>query len=86
MTGARNSTTVADPSQRISPSFHGVQYQVTGVPRPGAFYTERLGFALDHQQSPAFAGVSLGPLRVLLSGPGASGSRRMPESRPDRRD
>jgi glyoxylase I family protein len=46
-----------------------------------AFYTEQLGFKLDHQQLPAFAAVSLGPLAVLLSGPGASGSRPMPGGR-----
>jgi glyoxylase I family protein len=37
---------------------------------------------VDHQQPPAFASVSLGPLRMLLSGPGASGSRPMPDGRP----
>jgi glyoxylase I family protein len=43
-----------------------------------AFYTEQLGFTLEHQQLPAFASVSLGDSHVLLSGPGASGSRPMP--------
>ena len=57
---------------------HGVRYQVTDVARAVAFYTERLGFALKHQQLPAFANVSLGGTDVLLSGPGASGSRQMP--------
>src|SRR5262249_20323831 len=33
---------------------------------------------LDHQQLPAFASVSLGDSHVLLCGPGASGSRPMP--------
>ncbi len=55
--------------------FHGVRYLVTDVQRAVAFYTQRLGFSLVHQAPPAFASVSLGGLQVLLSGPGASGSR-----------
>jgi glyoxylase I family protein len=42
------------------------------------FYTQHLGFTLGHQQPPAFANVSLGDVQILLSGPGASGSRPMP--------
>jgi glyoxylase I family protein len=57
---------------------HGFRYQVKDVARAVAFYTQRLGFALKHQQLPAFANVSLGDTDVLLSGPGASGSRPMP--------
>lgn len=57
---------------------HGVRYQVKDVARAVAFYTERLGFTLKHQQLPAFANVSLGGTDILLSGPGASGSRQMP--------
>lgn len=59
-------------------SVHGVRYQVADVARAVAFYTERLGFTLERRQLPAFANVSLGPLALLLSGPGASGSRPMP--------
>jgi glyoxylase I family protein len=62
----------------ISADFHGVRYQVSDVARSVVFYTEKLGFKLEHQQPPAFANVSLGALKVLLSGPGASGSRPMP--------
>ena len=62
--------------------FHGVRYQVRDVLRSVAFYTEHLGFELEHQQPPAFASVSLAGTRVLLSGPGASGSRPMPDGRP----
>ena len=60
-------------------SVRGVRYQVTDVARSVAFYTQRLGFRLQHQQLPAFANVSLGDAQILLSGPGASGSRRMPD-------
>jgi glyoxylase I family protein len=57
---------------------HGVRYQVKDVARAVSFYTTHLGFALVHQQLPAFASVSLGDTQILLSGPQASGSRPMP--------
>jgi len=57
---------------------HGVRYQVKDVARSVAFYTTHFGFMLVHQQLPAFASVSLGDAQILLSGPGASGSRPMP--------
>jgi glyoxylase I family protein len=63
-------------------SFHGVRYQVKDVARSVAFYTQHLGFTLEHQQLPAFANVSLGGAQILLSGPGASGSRPMPDGQP----
>ena len=59
-------------------AFHGVRYIVTDVERAVSFYTAHLGFELEHQQLPAFASVALGPLKILLSGPGASGSRPLP--------
>ena len=59
-------------------SFHGIRYQAKDVARSVAFYTQHLGFTLEHQQLPAFASVSLGDVQMLLSGPGASGSRPMP--------
>jgi glyoxylase I family protein len=62
-------------------SVHGIRYQVKDVARAVAFYTQQLGFKLEHQQLPAFANVSLGSSRILLSGPGASGSRPMPDGR-----
>ncbi len=57
----------------------GVRYQVTDVERSIAFYTQTLGFHLDQQNLPAFAQVSIGGLKLILSGPGASGSRPMPD-------
>jgi glyoxylase I family protein len=59
-------------------SVHGVRYQVKDVARSVTFYTEQFGFTLQHQQLPAFASLSLGDAQILLSGPGASGSRQMP--------
>lgn len=57
----------------------GVRYQVTDVRRAVAFYTNTLGFALDLENLPAFGQVSVGDLKLILSGPGASGSRPMPD-------
>ena len=59
-------------------SVHGIRYQVKDVARSVAFYTGQLAFKLGRQQLPAFANVSLGDAQILLSGPGASGSRSMP--------
>ncbi len=59
----------------------GVRYQVKDVRRSVAFYTGQLGLKLDQQALPAFAQVSIGNLKLILSGPGASGSRPMPDGR-----
>ncbi len=59
----------------------GVRYQVKDVQRSIAFYTQTLGFHLDMQSLPAFGQVSVGALKLILSGPGASGSRPMPDGR-----
>ena len=59
----------------VALQFHGVRYLVSDVSRAADFYTRHLGFRLEHQQLPAFATVSLGDLKLLLSGPDASGSR-----------
>ena len=58
---------------------HGIRYQVKDVARSVAFYTQHLGFRLEHQQLPAFANVAFGDAQILLSGPGASGSRPLPD-------
>lgn len=59
--------------------FHGVRYQVKDIRQSISFYTQHLGFKVVHQQPPAFATITLGALNLLLSGPGASGSRPMPD-------
>jgi glyoxylase I family protein len=59
----------------------GVRYQVRDVQRSILFYTQTLGFNLDRQNLPAFGQVSIGDRKLILSGPGASGSRQMPDGR-----
>jgi len=65
----------------LTTGLHGVRYQVKDVARSIDFYTRQLGFRLDHQHPPAFAQVSIPNLKLILSGPGASGSRPMPDGR-----
>ena len=74
--------TTATPARELHHirGFHGVRYQVKDVGRSIAFYTG-LGFHTEHQQLPAFATLSLDQLKLLLSGPDASGSRPMPDGR-----
>ena len=60
---------------------HGIRYQVKDVSRSVYFYTKQLGLKLDMQNLPAFGQVSVGNLKLILSGPGASGSRPMPDGR-----
>jgi len=60
-------------------ALRGVRYQVRDVSRAVDFYTRQLGFTLDMKHLPAFAQVSVGDLKLILSGPGASGSRPMPD-------
>jgi glyoxylase I family protein len=57
-----------------------VRYQVQDVDRAVAFYTQFLGFELTQGAGPV-AIVSRGNLHLLFSGPGASGSRPMPDGR-----
>src|SRR3989475_5502679 len=46
-----------------------------------AFYTNHFGFELRSSAAPAFADVVRGNLRLLLSGPGSSAGRPMPDGR-----
>jgi glyoxylase I family protein len=78
---ARENTSSTDKTQTFIEELWGVRYQVKDVRRSVAFYTQQLGFKLDLQNPPAFAQVSIGNLKLILSGPGASGSRAMPDGR-----
>ena len=62
-------------------AFVSVRYIVKDVAESVGFYTTHLGFALQHDARPAFASVTRGELRLLLSGPGSSGARPMPDGR-----
>jgi glyoxylase I family protein len=57
-----------------------VRYQIQNVERAVAFYTEHLGFTLAQQAGPITI-LTRGDLHLLLSGPGSSGSRAMPDGR-----
>jgi glyoxylase I family protein len=57
-----------------------VRYQVSALEPSIEFYTKYLGFKLDKQTGP-FAQVSRGNLALILSGPGTSGARDMPDGR-----
>jgi catechol 2,3-dioxygenase-like lactoylglutathione lyase family enzyme len=54
-----------------------VRYIVDDVDAAVAWYTKHLGFKLLSSAVPAFADVSLGSLRLLLSGPTSSAGRAM---------
>ena len=58
-----------------------VRYMIDDVSAAIAFYTTHLGFAVETQALPAFAAITRGALRLLLSGPGSSGRRPMPDGR-----
>jgi catechol 2,3-dioxygenase-like lactoylglutathione lyase family enzyme len=58
--------------------YASVRYLVDDVPAAIDFYTGHLGFTLGTDASPAFADVTRGSLRLLLSGPASSGARATP--------
>ena len=66
---------IAESTESLVVGCWGVRYQVKDVQRAIAFYTETLGFQLDMKALPAFGQVSIPGLKLILSGPGASGSR-----------
>jgi catechol 2,3-dioxygenase-like lactoylglutathione lyase family enzyme len=58
-----------------------VRYLVDDVQAAVDFYTAHLGFTLNTAALPAFADVTRGNLRLLLSGPASSAGRPMPDGR-----
>jgi catechol 2,3-dioxygenase-like lactoylglutathione lyase family enzyme len=58
-----------------------VRYIVGDVAESVRFYTSYLGFEVDSDAAPAFAAVTRGGLRLLLSGKTSSGARPMPDGR-----
>ncbi len=59
-----------------------VRYLVRDVERSLAFYTSHLGFGVALRAGTVFAMLARGDLRLILSGPGTSGARPMPDGRP----
>jgi len=78
-----SSVTSSNPAegQNVVLGLWGVRYQVKDVSRSIDFYTKQVGLKLDMKNLPAFGQVSVGNLKLILSGPGASGSRSMPDGR-----
>ena len=58
-----------------------VRYMVDDVDAAVAFYATHFGFEVRSNHAPAFADVVRGQLRLLLSGPGSSAGRPMPDGR-----
>lgn len=58
-----------------------VRYMIDDVQTALDFYTANLGFEVLTQALPAFADIQRGNLRLLLSGPGSSGARALPDGR-----
>ena len=78
---AREAASSTNETKTFIEGLWGVRYQVKDVRRAVAFYTQQLGFKLDLQNLPVFVQVSIGDLKLILSGPGASGSRPMADGR-----
>jgi catechol 2,3-dioxygenase-like lactoylglutathione lyase family enzyme len=67
-----------------TPTTVNVRYMVNDVDAAMAWYTKHLGFSVLSSAAPAFADVTLGSLRLLLSGPKSSAGRPMPDgARPE---
>ena len=58
-----------------------VRYMIKDVAAAADFYTKYLGFAVESNAAPAFMAITRGDLRLLLSGPGSSGARALPDGR-----
>lgn len=63
---------MSEPDQMVN-----VRYMVDDVQASIDFYTKHLGFELRTSAAPAFADVTRGHLRLLLSGPASSAGRPM---------
>ena len=63
-----------DPKEMVS-----VRYMVDDVEAAVTFYTKLLDFEILTNTPPAFANVTRGNLRLLLSGPTSSAGRPMPD-------
>jgi catechol 2,3-dioxygenase-like lactoylglutathione lyase family enzyme len=62
----------------VTDEYVSVRYIVQDVQKAIDFYTTHLGFEVNTSAAPAFADVTRGRLRLLLSGPASSGARATP--------
>jgi catechol 2,3-dioxygenase-like lactoylglutathione lyase family enzyme len=65
---------MTEPSEMVN-----VRYMVDDVDTAIDFYTKYLAFELRTSAAPAFADITRGNLRLLLSGPASSAGRPMPD-------
>ncbi len=65
---------MAEPDEMVN-----VRYMVDDVDTAIEFYTKHLGFEVRTSAAPAFADVTRGNLRLLLSGSASSAGRPMPD-------
>jgi catechol 2,3-dioxygenase-like lactoylglutathione lyase family enzyme len=65
---------MTEPSELVN-----VRYMVDDVDTAIDFYTKYLDFELRTSAAPAFADITRGNLRLLLSGPASSAGRPMPD-------
>jgi catechol 2,3-dioxygenase-like lactoylglutathione lyase family enzyme len=65
---------MTEPSEMVN-----VRYMVDDVDTAIDFYTKYLDFELRTSAAPAFADITRGNLRLLLSGPTSSAGRPMPD-------
>jgi catechol 2,3-dioxygenase-like lactoylglutathione lyase family enzyme len=65
---------MTEPNEMVN-----VRYMVDDVDTAIDFYTKNLGFEQRTSAAPAFADVTRGNLRLLLSGPASSAGRPMPD-------
>ena len=64
---------------QANPNSVSVRYMIDDVAAAIAFYTKHFGFNLEVDSSPAFASLTRGNLRLLLSGEKSSGRQRLPD-------
>lgn len=72
---------VGNEGQSFILGLWGVRYQVKDVSRSMACYTRQLGFKLDRKNCPRSLKSQWAIFTLILSGPGASGSRPLPDGR-----
>ena len=78
---SRDDTTVQPSPASFSPNAAVVRYQTPSIDRAVSFYTRHFGFHLRMRAGPGFALVSRGELHLILTDPGTSGARPMPDGR-----